>query len=88
MTLTPGESQPSFTDLFNQLGLASDPASIQRFLKQHAPLKEGIYIHEAAFWSPQQAQLLKDKLASDDDWAIVVDQLNAALQERPDLDQL
>lgn len=88
MSLTPGVSQPSFTDLFDQLGLESDPESIKRFLKQHAPLEEGVHIYEAKFWTPQQAQLLKEKLKCDDDWAIVVDQLNAALQERPDLNKL
>lgn len=88
MSLTPGESQPSFTTLFEQLGLESDPDSIARFLKQHAPLDEGIHIYEAKFWTPQQAQLLKEKLKCDDDWAIVVDQLNAALHEHPDLDKL
>ena len=88
MTLTPGDSQPSFTALFEQLGLDSDPLSIARFLKQHAPLEEGIHLHEAPFWTPQQAMLLQEKLKCDDDWAIVVDQLNAALHEKPDLDKL
>jgi uncharacterized protein involved in type VI secretion and phage assembly len=88
MTLTPGESQPSFTDLFDQLGLDSDPESIKRFLQQHAPLPEGIHVYDAAFWTPQQAMMLKEKLKCDDDWAIVVDQLSAALHERPDLDKL
>lgn len=88
MSLTPGDSQPSFTTLFEQLGLPSDPASIAQFLKQHTPLDDGIHLYEAPFWSPQQAMLLKEKLKCDDDWAIVVDQLNAALHEKPDLDKL
>lgn len=88
MFLNPGESQPSFTDLFNQLGLESDPDSIARFIQQHRPLPEGMEIYDAPFWSPQQGQLLKETLKCDADWAIVVDQLNAALHEKPDLDQL
>lgn len=87
-SLTPGDSQPSFTTLFEQLGLDSDPDSIARFLKQHAPLEEGIEVYDAPFWTPQQAMMLKEKLKCDDDWAIVVDQLSAALHERPDLDKL
>lgn len=87
-SLTPGESQPSFTSLFQQLGLDSDEVSIARFLKQHTPMDEGVHIYEAPFWTPQQAMLLKEKLKCDDDWAIVVDQLNAALHEKPDLHKL
>lgn len=88
MILTPGESQPSFTDLFDQLGLESDPDSIKRFIRQHAPLDDGLHIYEAPFWTAQQAMLLKEKLNCDDDWAIVVDQLNGALHEKPDLHKL
>lgn len=88
MSLTPGDSQPSFTTLFEQLGLESDPDSIARFIKQHAPLAEGVHIYEAPIWTPQQAMMLKEKLKCDDDWAIVVDQLNVALHEKPDLDKL
>ena len=88
MSLTPGDSQPSFTSLFEQLGLESDPDSIARFIHQHRPLDEGVHIYEAPFWTPQQAMMLKEKLKCDDDWAIVVDQLNVALHEKPDLDKL
>lgn len=88
MSLNPGESQPSFTTLFEQLGLESDPDSIAQFLKQHSPLEDGVHIYEAPIWSPQQAMMLKEKLKSDDNWAIVVDQLNAAMHEKPDLDKL
>jgi hypothetical protein len=88
MTLTPGESQPGFTELFAQLGLPDDPASIAQFIRQHAPLPEGMFLHHAPFWTPQQAQMLKEKISCDDDWAIVVDQLNVALHEKPDLDKL
>lgn len=88
MSLTPGDSQPSFTALFEQLGLDSDPESIARFIQEHKPMDEAQHIYEAPFWSPQQAQLLKEKIKSDDDWAIVVDQLNVALHETPDLQKL
>lgn len=88
MTLTPGESQPGFTELFAQLGLPNDPESIEQFIRQHRPLPEGVLLHDAAFWSPQQAQMLKEKIKCDDDWAIVVDQLNVVLQEKPDLGKL
>ena len=87
-TLTPGESQPGFTELFAQLGLANDEASIQAFLRQHHPLADEVLLHDAPFWSPQQAQMLKEKIKCDDDWASVVDQLNAARRKTPNLQKL
>jgi len=87
-TLTPGVSQPGFTELFAQLGLDNDEASIQAFLRQHHPLADDVLLHDAPFWSPQQAQMLKEKIRCDDDWAIVVDQLSVALRKKPDLHKL
>ena len=71
-----------FSDLFAQLGLADDPASIRRFIADHAPLADGPRLEEAPFWSPAQAQLLREERIEDADWAIVVDQLNLALRGR------
>ena len=88
MTMNAGDSQPSFTSLFEQLGLDSDPDSIEQFIRDHRPLDEGVQLYEAPFWSEQQAAMLKERLKNDDEWAIVVDQLNAALHEKPDLDKL
>ncbi|NBA98319.1 DUF2789 domain-containing protein [Pseudomonas sp. R5(2019)] len=67
--------------LFDQLGLDSDPASIDAFIESH-PLPKGIKLSDAEFWSTQQAKLLKDKLMEDDDWAPVVDDLNERLHPR------
>ncbi|MBP7646564.1 MAG: DUF2789 domain-containing protein [Comamonas sp.] len=88
MTLIPGETQPGFTELFAQLGLPNDEASIAQFIRQHMPLADDVLLHEAPFWSPQQAQLLKEEIRLDDDWAIVVDQLNAALRSKPRLEKI
>ena len=88
MPLTPGESQPGFTELFAQLGLDNDPDSIARFLRQHSPLPEGMLLHQAPMWSKAQAQMLKEQLSCDNDWTIVVDQLNAALHEKIDVKKL
>lgn len=69
-----------FTDLFAQLGLASDSASISRFITQHAPLDDAIRLEDAPFWNTSQAHFLQEKLIADADWAEVVDQLSAALR--------
>lgn len=70
-----------FTELFDQLGLPSDEASIQAFITAHRPLPEGTKLSDAPFWTLPQAQLLRESLASDGDWAPVVDQLNLALHD-------
>ena len=36
---------------------------------------------EAEFWSAAQRQFLSEKVASDGEWAITVDQLNESLHE-------
>lgn len=70
----------SFSDLFAQLGLPNDDASIAQFLRSHRPLPDAVLLHQAPFWSPQQASLLEEGLRRDADWAEVVDQLNVALR--------
>lgn len=87
MTLIPGESQSGFTELFAQLGLPNDPDSIAQFILAHRPLPENMLLHDAPFWTPQQARMLQENIRCDDDWAIVVDQLNAALHTAPALPQ-
>ncbi|TKD46158.1 DUF2789 domain-containing protein [Azotobacter chroococcum] len=67
--------------LFDQLGLKSDPASIDAFIGSHM-LPNGIKVSEAPFWSPSQAALLKEELLDDADWAPIVDELNERLHPR------
>ena len=73
-----------FSELFAQLGLADDNASIQQFIATHSPLPNGMRLEEAPFWTPAQAQLLREERLDDADWAMVVDRLNVALHGRPD----
>lgn len=70
-----------FTELFDQLGLPSDHFSIAGFLRQHAPLDAAIGVEAAPFWTPSQADLLRQLLAEDADWAEVIDRLSLALRE-------
>lgn len=71
----------STAQLFAQLGLPSDPASICRFIDTHQPLPDTVKLSEAAFWTPAQAAFLREGLQADADWAPVIDALNAALHE-------
>jgi Protein of unknown function (DUF2789) len=78
--LTMETSFHRFTDLFAQLGLPSDPASIESFLRDHSPLPDGMQLADAPFWSASQSALLREEILEDADWAEVVDRLNVALR--------
>ncbi len=72
-----------FSELFAQLGLPDDPAGIALFIEQHAPLVDGVRLHDAPFWSASQAAFLRESLQHDSDWADVVDRLGKALLSPP-----
>ena len=72
-----------FHELFAQLGLPSDDHSICRFIVEHSPLPGDIKLEDAVFWTPAQAQLLRETQVEDADWSEVVDHLNAALRSVP-----
>lgn len=71
-----------FSELFKQLGLPADDTAIASFLKRHAPLPGDLALHEAPFWTPAQASMLREEVLRDADWAEVVDQLNEALRAK------
>lgn len=68
-----------FHELFTQLGLPDDSASIERFIAAHAPLPAGMKLHAAPFWTPAQAAFLREACLQDADWIALVDQLSVAL---------
>lgn len=72
-----------FSELFAQLGLPDDDAGIRQFIATHSPLPDGMRLEEAPFWTPAQAQLLREERLDDADWAMVVDRLNVALHGDP-----
>ncbi len=69
--------------LFDQLGLQSDEAALERFIEMHSPLATDVLLADAAFWSSAQASFLRDELIKDSDWVEVVDQLNVRLHSKP-----
>jgi len=72
---------PSLATLFDQMGLASDEASIEAFIAQH-PLDQDTKLIDAPFWTESQRQVLKEELRSDGEWAPIVDELNTRLHPR------
>ncbi|HBK47211.1 MAG TPA: DUF2789 domain-containing protein [Xanthomonadaceae bacterium] len=73
-----------FSELFAQLGLPSDEAGIRGFIASHSPLPADVRLEEAPFWTPAQAQLLREERIDDADWIETIDQLNLALHATPD----
>ncbi|RKG31779.1 DUF2789 family protein [Acinetobacter tianfuensis] len=72
--------RPRMTNLFEQLGLDSSEEAIALFIATHQ-LNAQTFIAEAEFWSEGQRQFLAEKIQSDGEWAIIVDQLNESLHE-------
>lgn len=73
-------SSHTLHNLFEQLGLPSTEPDVQRFIAEHRPLPEDVKLADARFWTPAQAQFLREEIEEDADWAEVVDQLNLALR--------
>jgi hypothetical protein len=69
----------SLEDLFAQLGLNNDPASIDTFISQHHPLPNEIALYRASIWTPAQRAFLKEEIIGDGDWALAIDELNRRL---------
>lgn len=70
----------AFHELFEQLGLPADARSIAQFLATQGPLPGNVALADAPFWSPAQADFLRESLQQDNDWTQTVDRLNAALR--------
>lgn len=69
----------SLVDLFRQLGLADEPAAIERFITTHRPLPAGVSVCDAPFWTASQAQFLREAIGRDADWSEPVDALAVLL---------
>ncbi len=72
----------TLNNLFAQLGLPSDDAAIQSFIKTHQHLASSLSLSEASFWTSAQAAFLREEILKDADWAEVIDQLNASLHQK------
>lgn len=70
----------TITNLFDQLGLPSTDADIQRFIDTHRPLAPETALCNAPFWSASQAKFLRDQIINDADWANVVDEFDSSLR--------
>ncbi|MFK0571681.1 DUF2789 domain-containing protein [Endozoicomonas sp.] len=67
------------SNLFSQLGLDTDPDSIENFLKKHS-LKNDEKLENAVFWTPSQKAFLVEERDLDADWCEAIDELDARLR--------
>lgn len=72
--------QHTMADLFDQLGLPSTEADIQKFIGSNRPLDAETFLSDAPFWNSNQAKFLREQILIDADWAVVVDELNTSLR--------
>ena len=75
-------SKHDMGNLFAQLGQPSDETAIARFIETHSPLPGDMRLHEANFWTCNQAAFLREAISDDADWAEVAEQLNSELHAR------
>lgn len=73
-------TNPSFKQLFDQLGLDSNNQAIDRFIEEHKGLDNSLKLQQAPFWTPTQAKFIDDSLNEDAAWAELIDQLNSRLR--------
>ena len=66
--------------LFDQLGLPSGEADIDKFLSRHH-LHDNEHLHHADFFSDQQRAFLKEGWKADADWCVPIDQLSTLLRQ-------
>jgi hypothetical protein len=70
--------QPTLELLFEQLGLDASADAIDQFIDTHQ-LTSDIPLHKAPFWSKAQHDFIISNWKKDDEWAIVIDELNQQL---------
>lgn len=69
----------SLAELFRQLGLPDDDASIERFVDTHRGLPRGTSLCDAPFFNDAQRRFLRDAVSQDADWSEPVDELASRL---------
>lgn len=77
------EQQVTLELLFEQLGLPSDEASIEQFVKDHQ-LDAKVVLPDAEFWSEGQSAFLREHWHQDDEWIVIIDKLNQLLHVESD----
>ncbi len=65
----------TLSDVFRQLGLPADPASIADFIARH----QGVW-PDAPVWTASQKSFLEEAIAQDADWSLPAETLSSLLR--------
>ena len=77
------EQQLTLELLFEQLGLPADEAAIEQFVKNHQ-LPSEVILPDASFWSEGQSAFFFFFWHQDDEWIVIIDELNQLLHMESD----
>ena len=66
-------------DLFKQLGLSFDSASIDAFITQHSGVCKHCGLPDAPIWTDIQRYFLREAVAQDTEWAMPAESLTGML---------
>ena len=66
-------------DLFKQLGLPADTASIDAFIAQHSGICKQCGLPDAPIWTDIQRNFLREAVAQDSEWAMTSETLTGML---------
>lgn len=72
----------SVKELFEQLGLQADVEAIEEFLAEKTPLRSGVLLTKASFWTSAQRAFLEEEMLRDADWVSSIDLLNILLSKK------
>lgn len=70
----------NLNSLFDQLGMPSTDHDIMNFILNNKKLAPSVKIDQAEFWSPSQAEFIRQALVNDSDWFEVVGSLDTLLR--------
>lgn len=71
----------TLSDLFKQLGLPDDPASIRDFICRHQGACRDCALPQASIWTDNQKIFLQEAIAQDADWAQPAETLTSLLRK-------
>lgn len=71
----------TLSDLFKQLGLPDDPASIRDFIGRHEGICKDCTLPHAPIWNDHQRAFLEQAVAEDSDWSLPAEALAGMLGE-------
>lgn len=73
-------SHHTLTDLFDQLGLPNDEASIRQFIEDNQFSQPDQALESLPVWNESQKQFLLESRTEDAEWSEPVDELDAMLR--------